>query len=233
MHGVILLAAGSGKRMGNIIDDKILEPIGRSNAFRMSFHAFAKVEAIEVFVIVFRDEEQRNKLEKEINEFKFSKRNKTILLIKGGKERSDSVQNGLNAMPKACQFAHIHDCARPMIRRETIETLVSEVSQNKAVVVARPVTNTIRRKLASDEISPTETLPRKELWEMETPQSAPISWLVEGYERAKEINIEITDDMHAIELLSKKMAFHEPAYANPKVTHLHDIKFISSLMNHE
>lgn len=233
MHGVILLAAGSGKRMGNIIDDKILEPIGRSNAFRMSFHAFAKVEAIEVFVIVFRDEEQRNKLEKEINEFKFSKRNKTILLIKGGKERSDSVQNGLNALPKDCQFAHIHDCARPMIRRETIETLVSEVSQNKAVVVARPVTNTIRRKLASDEISPTETLPRKELWEMETPQSAPISWLVEGYERAKEINIEITDDMHAIELLSKKMAFHEPAYANPKVTHLHDIKFILSLMNHE
>ena len=233
MHGVILLAAGSGKRMGNIIDDKILEPIGRSNAFRMSFHAFAKVEAIEVYVIVFRDEEQRDKLEKEINEFKFSKRNKTILLIKGGKERSDSVQNGLNALPKACQFAHIHDCARPMIRRETIETLVSEVSQNKAVVVARPVTNTIRRKLTSDEISQTETLPRTELWEMETPQSAPISWLIEGYERAKEMNIKITDDMHAIELLSKKMAFHEPAYANPKVTHLHDIKFISSLMNHE
>lgn len=233
MHGVILLAAGSGKRMGNIIDDKILEPIGRSNAFRMSFHAFAKVEAIEVYVIVFRDEEQRDKLENEINEFNFSKRNKTVLLIKGGKERSDSVQNGLNALPESCQFAHIHDCARPMIRRETIETLVSEVSQNKAVVVARPVTNTIRRKLASDEISQTETLPRTELWEMETPQSAPISWLVEGYEKAKELNIEITDDMHALELLSKKMAFHEPAYANPKVTHLHDIKFISSLMNHE
>ena len=136
-------------------------------------------------------------------------------------------------MPKACQFAHIHDCARPMIRRETIENLVSQVSQNKAVVVARPATNTIRRKLTSDEISPTETLSRNELWEMETPQSAPISWLIEGYERAKEMNIEITDDMHAIELLSKKMAFHKPAYANPKVTHLHDIKFISSLMNHE
>jgi len=233
MHGVILLAAGSGKRMGNIIDDKILEPIGTSNAFRMSFHAFAKVEAIEVYVIVFRDEEQRARLEKEINQFEFSKNNKIILFAKGGKERSDSVQNGLKVLPESCQFAHIHDCARPMIRRETIENLVSQVSQNKAVVVARPATNTIRRKLTSDEISPTETLSRNELWEMETPQSAPISWLVEGYERAKEMNIEITDDMHAIELLSKKMAFHEPAYANPKVTHLHDIKFISSLMNHE
>ena len=120
-----------------------------------------------------------------------------------------------------------------MIRRETIETLVSEVSQNKAVVVARPVTNTIRRKLTSDEISQTETLPRTELWEMETPQSAPISWLVEGYEKAKELNIEITDDMHAIELLSKKLAFLEPGYANPKITHMHDLKYISLLMNHE
>ena len=67
MHGVILLAAGSGKRMGDKIDDKILEPIGKGNAFRMSFHAFANVEAIHAYVIVFRDEEQRARLEKEIN----------------------------------------------------------------------------------------------------------------------------------------------------------------------
>ena len=233
MHGVILLAAGSGKRMGDKIDDKILEPIGTSNAFKMSFHAFAKVEAIHAYVIVFRDEKQRARLEKEINQFEFSKSNKIILFTKGGKERSDSVQNGLKALPESCQFAHIHDCARPMIRRETIENLVSQVSQNKAIVVARPATNTIRRKLTSDEISPTETLSRNELWEMETPQSAPISWLIEGYTKANDMKIQITDDMHAIELLSKKLAFLEPGYANPKITHMHDLKYISLLMNHE
>ena len=233
MHGVILLAAGSGKRMGDKIDDKILEPIGTGNAFRMSFHAFAKVEAIHAYIIVFRDEEQRARLEKEINQFEFSKSNKIILFAKGGKERSDSVQNGLKAMPESCQFAHIHDCARPMIRRETIENLVSQVSQNKAVVVARPATNTIRRKLTSDEISPTETLSRNELWEMETPQSAPIPWLIEGYAKANDMKIQITDDMHAIELLSKKMTFLEPGYANPKITRVHDLKYISLLMNHE
>ena len=233
MHGVILLAAGSGKRMGDKIDDKILEPIGTSNAFKMSFHAFAKVEAIHAYVIVFRDEKQRARLEKEINQFEFSKSNKIILFTKGGKERSDSVQNGLKALPESCQFAHIHDCARPMIRRETIENLVSQVSQNKAIVVARPATNTIRRKLTSDEISPTETLSRNELWEMETPQSAPISWLIEGYTKANDMKIQITDDMHAIELLSKNLAFLEPGYANPKITHMHDLKYISLLMNHE
>ena len=233
MHGVILLAAGSGKRMGDKIDDKILEPIGTSNAFKMSFHAFAKVKAIHAYIIVFRDEEQRARLEKEINQFEFSKNNKIILFAKGGKERSDSVQNGLKALPESCQFAHIHDCARPMIRRETIENLVSQVSQNKAVVVARPATNTIRRKLTSDEISPTETLSRNELWEMETPQSAPISWLIEGYAKANDMKIQITDDMHAIELLSKKMTFLEPGYANPKITRVHDLKYISLLVNHE
>ena len=65
------------------------------------------------------------------------------------------------------------------------------------------------------------------------PQSAPISWLIEGYKKANDMKIQITDDMHAIELLTKKIAFLEPGYANPKITHVHDLKYISLLMNHE
>jgi len=233
MHGVILLAAGSGKRMGENIDDKILEPIGTSNAFKMSLKAFTEVKEVHSFVIVFRNKEQRDKLKEQIKLDDLSKSNKVILFVEGGKERCDSVQNGLNTLPKTCQFAHIHDCARPMIRRETIKALVTQVSQNRAVVVARPVTNTIRRKLSSDELSKTETLSRNELWEMETPQSAPIRWLREGYAKAKEMNMHLTDDINAVELLSQKIVFHNPGYPNPKVTYLHDLKFISSLLNHE
>ena len=65
---------------------------------------------------------------------------------------------------------------------------------------------------------------------METPQSAPVSWLREGYAKAKEMNISITDDMHAIELLSKEMILLDPGYPNPKITHEHDLTYISSLL---
>ena len=113
----------------------------------MSLYAFAHVEKIQAFVIVFRDEKQMEMLKREVNRSAHSLNNKIILFVKGGKERSDSVRNGLNELPENCEFVHIHDCARPMIRRETIEILFNQVSQNKAIVVARPVTNTIRRKL--------------------------------------------------------------------------------------
>ena len=233
MHGVIMLAAGSGERMGDKIPDKILEPIGPSNAFNMSLYAFAHVEKIQAFVIVFRDEKQMEMLKREVNRSAHSLSNKIILFVRGGKERSDSVRNGLNELPENCEFVHIHDCARPMIRRETIETLVNQVSQNKAIVVARPVTNTIRRKLSREELALTETLPRNELWEMETPQSGPRAWFTEGYSKAQELNLKLTDDMHAIELLPQKIMFLEAGYPNPKITHPQDIKFVSYLMNNE
>ena len=53
MHGIVLLAAGSGSRMGNQTKDKILEKIGNSNAFRMSLFAFTEIEQITSIVVFF------------------------------------------------------------------------------------------------------------------------------------------------------------------------------------
>ena len=230
MHGVVLLAAGSGKRMGGGISDKILADIGSSNAFRMCMHAFANFDDINSMVIVFRDQKQKTKLQSELKKITPLNQDIFFSFVKGGKERSDSVKNGLNALPKSCKFAHIHDCARPMIRRETISLLIKNVRQSKATALARPVTNTIRKKLSNEEFSQTETPTRIDLWEMETPQSAPTKWFIEGYAKADKMNIPITDDMHAIELISKKIVLLDPGYPNPKITHLHDLKLISCLI---
>lgn len=233
MHGAILLAAGSGNRMGDTVDDKILARIGKSNAFTMSCLAFAKVNKITTLVVVYRDEPQKDLLKKEIEQKIESHIHKNIIWIKGGKQRGDSVQNGLKALPEACEFAHIHDCARPLIQAETIQFMVNRVEKMIPIAVARPATNTIRKKISHDQsdagCSNTETLDRNSLWEMETPQSAPKTWLSQGYEKAKELNLVITDDMHAIELLSKDMDLHDPGYPNPKITHPLDLRFITFL----
>lgn len=229
MHGIVLLAAGSGSRMGNQTKDKILEKIGNSNAFRMSLFAFTEIEQITSIVVVFRDHEQKERLQRECNQLTTLDES-MIIYVKGGEQRSDSVTNGLNALPESCKFAHIHDSARPLIRRETIVKMIEEVDKSIPVAVARPATNTIRKRISGSTLFQTETLQRNQLWEMETPQSAPVSWFREGYAKAKEMNISITDDMHAIELLSKEMILLEPGYPNPKITHGHDLKYISSLL---
>lgn len=235
MHGSILLTAGSGSRMGPTVADKILENIGTSNAFRMSFLAFSKVKEITSIVVVYRDDSQKEQIQTEINLVKDCNPDQEIILVKGGSQRSDSVRKGLMALPDPCIFAHIHDCARPMIRSETVETMVREVAQMNSVAVARPVTNTIRKDISElnneETLKKTETLDRTKLWEMETPQSAPKSWLIQGYQKAQELNIVITDDIHALELISKKIILFDPGYPNPKITHDHDLSYIKFLIN--
>ncbi|MEC8043122.1 MAG: IspD/TarI family cytidylyltransferase [Verrucomicrobiota bacterium] len=235
MHGVILLAAGSGSRMDGFVKDKILANIQGSNAFRLSLQAFSDVSAIRAIIIVFRDEEQRVELMHEVQHIEKCKMSENLLWVKGGEQRKDSVMNGLLALPDHCEFAHIHDCARPLIRSETIEVLVKAVHEYKPITVSRPVTNTIRRVLANsdqrDSSRKTQTLDRNELWEMETPQSAPKNWLIEGYERAEKLNLSLTDDMQAIELIEKKILLHEPSYPNPKITYPQDLKLINFLLS--
>ena len=229
MHGVVLLAAGFGTRMDNQTNDKILENIGKSNAFRMCLDAFSEFQEISSTIIVLRDLEQKEKLQFETKQANSSIR-KGISFVQGGEERADSVRNGLEILPESCEFAHIHDCARPLIRRETVAKVIQEAGKNNPVAVARPATNTIRKRISGFTLLKTETLPRSLLWEMETPQSAPVSWLREGYAKAKEMNISITDDMQAIELLCKEMILLDPGYPNPKITQPHDLKYVHSLI---
>ena len=157
---------------------------------------------------------------REVEHIEKCKMSENLLWVKGGEQRKDSVKNGLLALPDHCEFAHIHDCARPLIRSETIEVLVNAVHEYKPITVSRPVTNTIRRVLSNSDQqnSPrkTKTLDRKELWEMETPQSAPKNWLIEGYERAEKLNLSLTDDMQAIELIEKRFFFTNQAIQIPK-----------------
>tara|TARA_E500000331_G_C17153188_1_gene668306 strand:- start:281 stop:991 length:711 start_codon:yes stop_codon:yes gene_type:complete len=235
MHSAILLAAGLGTRMGKSVKDKILAPIGHSNAFRMSFSAFSRTKEISSIIIVYRDNEQKKILQNEVQLTSHSTSALKISFVKGGEQRSDSVRNGLRAIPDVCQYTHIHDCARPMIRSATIQKLISEVENMNPVALAHPAVNTIRKDLSvTDDINPmrvTETLNRNELWEMETPQSAPKSWLIKGYHIAQELNIRVTDDMHAMELLSKKIILINPGYPNPKITNPNDLRLIKFLLD--
>ena len=129
MHAAVLLAGGSGRRMGSAVSDKLLHPIGSTNAFRLSCEAFLKASSIDHFVLVFRDESQRKEIKKEF-ELASAKTGRQVpfLIVKGGKERQNSVSNALSACDRSCDFVHVHDCARPMIRHETIDLLVDKVN---------------------------------------------------------------------------------------------------------
>lgn len=238
MQGVLLLAAGSGKRMDGEVQDKLLHPIECTNAFRLSCQAFLNCQAIQDFVVVFRDDRQRQILEKE-----FSKACETVqrelepIFAEGGLERKDSVSRGVEALPDHCLFVQVHDCARPLIRSSTISILAEEVTKRtNSIAVARPVRDTIRRIEDSrfpENPQSTQTIDRSQLWQMETPQVCRKDLLEKGLKLALEKKVDITDEISALELIGEKSIFLDPGYANPKITTFEDYEYLRFLIKNE
>jgi 2-C-methyl-D-erythritol 4-phosphate cytidylyltransferase len=121
-----------------------------------------------------------------------------------------------------------------MIRPSTVSMITREVEVKGAVVACRPAQDTVRQIEATetDRNNPqsTKTLERHKLWLMETPQAARKDWLMQGFHEAAKQKISITDEIAALELISKKTAFLELGYPNPKITKMDDLDFIQYLL---
>tara|TARA_B100001057_G_C22777110_1_gene922086 strand:- start:795 stop:1523 length:729 start_codon:yes stop_codon:yes gene_type:complete len=238
MHGVILLAGGSGNRMGRDVKDKLLHPILETNAFRLCCTAYIGIKEISSLVIVYREEEQKKLLQ---DEYEISRialdESLDPIYVAGGSRREDSVRKGLEALPRECSFVQVHDCARPMIRTLTITQMMKEVEEKGVIVACRPASDTIRQTLdtglPSDQPQKTQTLNRQSLWLMETPQVTHKNWLTQALNRAKERKISITDEVSALELDDRKTAFFCLDYPNPKITNIDDLKLVEYLLNKE
>ena len=236
MIGAILLAAGSGSRMQGEIEDKLLHPIGSSNAFSLCCRSFLELREIDYLIITYKTATQLERLQNSWDKLSATVQEaheKQVLWVQGGKERQDSVYAGLLAFPDEIIHVLVHDCARPFIRTQTILDCVHEVASGRAITVARPLKDTLRLRTENVEkpLTPgaTKTLNRSNHWLMETPQGAPKSWLIEGLEMAKNENIALTDDMAAVELLGHPVGLLEPNYPNPKITTPDDFAYAQFL----
>ena len=236
MIGAILLAAGSGSRMQGEIEDKLLHPIGSSNAFSLCCRSFLELREIDYLIITYKTATQLERLQNSWDKLSATVQEaheKQVLWVQGGKERQDSVYAGLLAFPDEITHVLVHDCARPFIRTQTILDCVHEVASDRAITVARPLKDTLRLRTENfaHPLNPgaTKTLNRSNHWLMETPQGAPKSWLVKGLETAKNENIVLTDDMAAVELLGHPVGLLEPNYPNPKITTPDDFAYAQFL----
>jgi 2-C-methyl-D-erythritol 4-phosphate cytidylyltransferase len=228
MIAAILLAGGHGSRMKGVTSDKILARVGNRSLFRWSLEAFASSDAVDLAVIVHRDEAQRNALAEDIS----SSKNLNTIWVQGGKERSDSVRNGLEALPQATDAVFIHDCARPLIRPETLRTIRNALTEFPAVALAHPMTDTLKiaEPTEQGEIFVTKPLDRTQLWAMETPQAFDFDLIRRAHAKAQDMKLPLTDDISAIEALDHPVHLIQAGYPNPKVTSQEDLLLIESLL---
>jgi 2-C-methyl-D-erythritol 4-phosphate cytidylyltransferase len=205
--------------MAGSVRDKVLATVAGRPVFAYSAAAFAASGVADLYVVVYRDRSQMTALSA------FAPT--PSLLVRGGRERQDSVMAALEALPGDIGHVFIHDCARPLIRPEQLVALHKAVRREAAVVLAHRVTDTIRERRADGRL---RTLDRSRLWAMETPQVFSRDLICKAYAAVRRRRLLVTDDASAVELLGSPVALLENTHSNLKLTTPKDLDYLEFLL---
>lgn len=218
MNSVIIVAAGTGSRMNMDINKQFIK-IYDKEVVSYTIDAFYNNDSIDEIIVVIREDEEQFFVKHIINKYMY----KNIKIAHGGKERQDSVYNGLKKVNANCNIVIIHDGARPFIRSGIINESIREANSNNAVVVGVPVKDTIK-VVNSDNIIK-DTPDRKYLWAVQTPQVFNYKLLMDAYENAYNKGYYGTDDAMLVEYLGQEVKMIMGSYENIKITTKEDINF--------
>jgi len=161
---------------------------------------------------------------------------KQVMITNGGKERSESVLNGLNFLEQYVEdndWILVHDAVRPCVRKSDIEKLMFELqTHDVGGLLAVPVRDTMKR-VTNQQVE--MTINRENLWHALTPQMFRFNLLKVALETALKNQQTITDESQAIEFLGLRPIIVEGHADNLKITHPHDLQLahllLSNLLN--
>lgn len=212
----IILAAGSGKRMG-AGQNKLFLTLQGKPVLQHTVEAFQHSGQIDGIILVTKEQEMAQ-VRQMVPQAVFDK---ILLYTVGGKERQDSVLCGLTALPVCYERVLIHDGARPFVTEQLIERLLEAVTPTCGTVAGVPAKDTIKRAGADGLVR--ETLTRSELWNVQTPQCFYRAPILDCYQRAQQEGYCGTDDASLAEHYGLAVKLVQSYYENIKLTTPEDL----------
>lgn len=216
----IILAAGSGSRMGTDKTKQMLKIDGKS-VLKHTLLAFEASKSISEIVVVCRDGEQdfvNNELQSIV---KFSK------VVTGGKCRAESASLGFYQISDDVEYIMIHDAARCLITPYEIDLIAEAVYEHKAATASVAVSDTLKRCNGQMII---ETVPRKDLRAVQTPQAFERELYSRALAIAGVLDETITDDNMLAENLGITPYCVETLPSNIKITTSYDLELAEFIL---
>lgn len=228
-YELILLAAGHGRRMRSS-KNKILLPLLNKPLIEYPLTLFLKDENCSHIILVVKEDEV--KLIKDLLQQKQMYSEKTITIAIGGTERQYSVYKGLQKLKNktASGLVMIHDGARPFIEQQAIDQLNEAAQKTGAAILGVPSKDTIKAVRSDHTVK--STLPRSELWQIQTPQAFNSSVALQAHEKARTDHFLGTDDASLVERLEKSVLVVEGSYDNIKITTPEDMVTGKAILLH-
>ncbi len=206
---VIIPAGGTSSRYGNT--NKLLEKIKDRTVIEETVSKFVDFDEITEIIIPANASIT--------DELKALLTDSKIKIIEGGSTRQKSVCNALQVVKN--DYLLIHDGARPLIRKDTIEYVLKAVVDKQAVSVMTKTTDTIKEVDSEGRII--RTIDRSKLYNTQTPQAFKTSIIKDAHEKLKDGNF--TDDSSMLEYLGIPVYIVNGSYTNIKITIKSDLDF--------
>jgi 2-C-methyl-D-erythritol 4-phosphate cytidylyltransferase len=218
--GVILAAAGEGRRLGSALP-KALVPLAGKPLFLHALRTFAALPFVEEIALVLPGEwidRVRRRFAKDL------RRLKVVSLVAGGARRQDSVRVGLAALK--CAVVLVHDAARPLVSPTSVQAVAETAARHGAAVLAAPAVDTI--KLVDGRGRVISTPDRSRVWHAQTPQGFRRSVLEAAYR--KNGRADATDDVQLVERAGGSVWIVPSDSENFKVTSPADLQRAARLL---
>ncbi len=219
----VIVAAGSGKRIGGTIKKQFLELKGKP----ILVHTLERFQAcpdINEIILVAPQNELRRLEDEIVKQFLLTKVKR---LVGGGEERYNSVLNGLNAVPEYIEIVAVHDGVRPFITGEKISRLVYEAQRHGAAIPGVQPKDTVK---SCKQGFAGQTLDRDSLVLVQTPQVFKKALLLEAYRQAFAIQQFGTDDAALVERMGHPVFIVPGDYDNIKITSVDDLYIAEKLL---
>ena len=226
---VIVPAAGAGRRMG----------FGKNKAFITIRDIPLLVLCMKMLegtgmvrrVIVVTRAWEITETERMLKEYQDRFPGLSWQVTAGGRERQDSVANGLALVTDESGYVAVHDGARPFAGTEVFARTFAKAKECGAAIAAVPLKDTVKIVDARGFVMSTPD--RSSLCAVQTPQIFEINVLRKGYDFLKKHPVAVTDDASLVEASGHPVAVAEGSYENIKVTTPEDLLLAEKILERQ
>jgi 2-C-methyl-D-erythritol 4-phosphate cytidylyltransferase len=234
--GVVIVAAGQGKRVGGAVPKQYRDLAGVPMLLR-AIRPFAAHPEVGHTVVVLPAADIASP-----PPWLTELLGGALSIVAGGAERTDSVRLGVAALPEGCDVVLVHDAARPLVERALIDAVVAVARGGEGAIPALPVGDTLKEAVAPERLAEVgagavtpgpvvaRTIPRDRLWQAQTPQGFPRAVLERAHANARGAGIQGTDDAMLVERLGVPVRLVPGSAWNLKVTTEDDLRLAERLL---
>ena len=221
----VIVAAGSGVRLGSSVPKQFLDLGGRPVLRRTMERFLEAVPDVRLVVVLPRDWEDYWKQQCIESNF-----NVPQILSRGGITRFHSVQAALAKVPDGAIVA-VHDGVRPLVSPALIRRMVEMMEEKRALIPVIPVADTLKiLSREGEELVAVEgrSIDRSEAYAAQTPQMFRSEDLKAAYTQA--FDPSFTDDASVAARYGIPLSFVEGERYNLKITTVQDLEAAMKLV---